>query len=57
MGYEPVAYTWFADIYCEPCGKQLSETDPEGNPKHAVFGWEMSELTDYNCGECHEPLV
>lgn len=57
MRYEPVAYTWFADIYCAPCGKHLSEVDPEGNEKHPVYGWEMSEFAGYGCGECHEVLA
>lgn len=54
--YEPVAWTWFADIYCAPCGTKLADIDPEGNPKHPVYSWEMSDLVGYCCGECHEVL-
>lgn len=60
--YAPVGYVFFADIYCGDCGGKLSEIDPEGNPKGAIFSWEVSEFLDCedgnggtydsSCGEC-----
>jgi len=54
--YAPRAWTFFADIYCGECGDKLPEIDPEGNDKHPVWGWELSELSGYACGECGEPV-
>lgn len=54
--YRPVAYTWFADIYCAPCGTDLADIDPEGNDKGAVYSWEISTEDGHSCGTCGDIL-
>ena len=53
--YRPVAWTWFADIYCGYCATDLADIDPEGNGKHPVYSWEMSDW-HANCGDCGESI-
>lgn len=62
--FDPIAYVWFADVYCRDCGEKLLESDPEGNEKHPIFGWQRNEFVncddgnggtyDSSCGECHK---
>jgi hypothetical protein len=49
---EVIGYTWFADLYCAPCGKDLAEIDPEGNPKHPIFLDQDWEIKGHHCGQC-----
>lgn len=51
--WQIVGYTFHASAYCADCGESLPDTDPEGNPKHAVFS--CDEIPDYwSCGKCGE---
>ena len=55
----PYGFTWYADIYCGKCGASLPDIDPEGNEKHPIAGWELSDYaTDYEptCATCHAPI-
>lgn len=59
-----VGFTYWADTYCADCGAHLPETDPEGNAKHPLYSWELSEFTyeqdgetyEGGCGECFSPM-
>lgn len=48
------AYTYHAAMFCAPCGATLPEIDPEGNDKHPVFSWELSE---YVLGDDHGVII
>ena len=61
--YEIVAWTYDADIHCDPCTRKrfsdyaLGESfavDSEGNPVHAVFLDQIE--TPETCGDCHATI-
>lgn len=59
----PVGWAYHASLFCAKCGDGLPDTDPEGNAKHPVMGWETSELVQdwdgesvpMTCEACGEP--
>lgn len=54
--YDVVGFTYWADIYCKPCGDSLPETDPEGNTKHALFVCNLDDLQGRNSCECGDDV-
>lgn len=50
---EVVGYTWYAACYCEACGADLPEVDPEGNDKHPLFSTDEAGDTPDTCDTCH----
>ena len=54
--WDVIGYTYHAAAYCEPCGKDLPEVDPEGNDKHPIFAVD-DVLADWCCDICHERIL
>lgn len=52
---EPVGYAFHASLFCAACGEHLPDVDPEGNAKHPIAPWELSDLVrecGFGCGGC-----
>lgn len=57
--WDIAGYSYWADIYCADCGRDLPEIDPEGNDRSVIMAGELSEFDPqcnggyaYHCGEC-----
>ena len=57
--WDIAGYSYWADIYCADCGRDLPEIDPEGNNRSVIMAGELSEFDPqcnggyaYHCGEC-----
>jgi len=55
----PVGYAFHASLYCAECGEHLPAIDPEGNEKHPIAPWELSDIVrecGFICGGCESSV-